>query len=53
MMLLFRQTARRHGVELGWSLGEMDLIEWMERENVKPGSPRMKEFFAARREGDG
>jgi len=43
-MLLYRQAAAAREENVGWSLGELDLLDWMEANGKKPGD-RMTEFF--------
>lgn len=44
MILLYRQAADARDEDAGFSLGEQDLLDWMEANGKKPGD-RMTEFF--------
>ena len=44
LILMWRQVAMSRGEEIGMNMGDLDLIDWMERNGKKPGDD-MSAFF--------
>lgn len=46
LILMWRQVAMSHGESIGMGMGDLDLIDWMERNGKKPGDD-MSGFFGS------